>query len=174
MAITKRSHIARKGVPAMADEERLRLLELACAKHASWLTHCGGKGVEISSSRGYASRHLGSFREVHGAGVRVCVVEGSDVFTRYRQGPEAAQLMVIVSREGERGAAQTMRLQMSSDVKARIHVLPPAAGSAEGGDELSAASSTRVRALVASGERAALERMCGEEVAESLLRDAAR
>ena len=49
IGITRAAHIRSKGTEPMPDAERLRLLEIACEPHSTWLTHCDGSGVKVTS-----------------------------------------------------------------------------------------------------------------------------
>ena len=58
--------------------------------------------------------------------------------------------------------------RFAPDVQARVHILPPEGAATS--DDLAAASSTRVREMLARGDGGGVARMCGEGVAEELLK----
>jgi len=161
IGITRASHIAGKGVLPMTDEERLRLLEHACASEP-WLGTCGGEGVTVMSARALAANMLPSFRKRHGGSVLTVTVEGSDVFTRWPPRPGRLDPRVVVMREGDDGKAQAQLSRIEAAQRAAVLLLAA-------GPNLGAVSSTLVRAALARRDRAELVRMCGEPVADALL-----
>ena len=165
IGITHARHILKKfkeqkkhEVP-IADATRLRLLELACEPHSSWLRHCGGHGVEVGSARQLANK----LKSVHPPNVLFATVEGSDVFERYpgRYDIDLDYLRVVVARDGALQAARQQRAKFTIGC-GKIKILPP-------DQSLAAASSTSVRAAVVGKDRATVVAMCGEAVGDALL-----
>jgi nicotinic acid mononucleotide adenylyltransferase len=166
MAITDASHIRSKpgGVTAMADATRLRLLELACADHG-WLRHCGGQGVYVKSNRRYFEKQRWEF----GPDVSAALVDGSDVFLRYQwEAPPVGTLLIVVARHGQLTKARRKLKELGKAASASTLILPPASD----GSAAAEASSTLVRELLRApgADRAELVRLCGQQVAEALLK----
>jgi nicotinic acid mononucleotide adenylyltransferase len=162
LGITNASHIRAKGVPPIEDAERLRLLELAAASQSGWLTHCGGRGVEVTSARQLATK----LKPQLPPQALIALVEGSDVFARYppRQNAFTDDAVLVIAPRGEGDAAKAKqrreKLRAGSD---KVLVLPSDA-------RFAAVSSTRVRAALQDGDRGAVAEICGEAVATALLR----
>lgn len=170
LAITRDEHIAKKCATRVIGEAmRLELLALAFSQDQAhgWLSHCGGEGVDHWSAQKYAA--CKTFQQRHG-GSGVALVEGSDVFLKYRNGnrqklAKGQQLLVAV-REGEEEKTEALRRKLTPKlpVGASIEILPPA--------DAKAFSSTNVREMLeverAEKNKAAVERSCGKAVAEAL------
>lgn len=174
IAITKAVHIRRKEVEPMPDHRRLQLLELA-SEPFEWLTHCGGLGIKVHSTKAYAKALLPTARQHHGERVVIATVDGSDVFLRYNQPPvEPGELRVIAARAtaartdafSSEEAETHRKLAKVAGCRQNVLVLPPDA--AVGG-----ASSTEVRRALAARDMPKLAEICGEAVAQALVRDVA-
>ena len=170
MAITRAEHIRAKGKQAYSDDVRCRLLALACASEP-WLRHCGGAGVQVTSARAYASAHLAELGRQHGVPVRTATVEGSDVYLRYgKPAPKPEQLTLVVARAGE--LAQAAERVRTHKAAASVRVLSAASGEVDAAVDqgMEDASSTLVLQVLKRGDRLACVDLCGEAVAEELLR----
>lgn len=164
MGITDSTHIRRKGTEPLSDAMRLRLLELATEPH-NWLRHCNGHGVNCRSAFQLGGDLADSLQGAH-----VAYVQGSDVFQRHppRKHASSRDLLVVVSREGDKKVPEAAGFHVLSQGKVRygelrsgagrVLILPPSRG-------LAATSSTRVREAAMCGNTAAVVEMCGEAVA---------
>ena len=158
IAITRQTHIANKGAPAMHDSVRLSLIDLASAAHG-WLR--GVDGSRHGSASQYIKSELQRWKRNFGSDVVAISVEGSDVILRYPPRDHAFERVVVV-RDGDEEMAAHAVSQAKANVGLRAHLLPP-------DTEHSAASSTVARSALLRGDRASLVRFCGEAVAGALL-----
>ena len=160
IGITKAAHIRSKGTEPIPDAVRLRLIEIACRPHSSWLVHCNGFGVKKNSHLQLA----GLLKKSWPSDALVATVEGSDVFARYppkKKNYAHDALKVIVARADEEEKIRKLLRELHSGAD-KILILSPDI-------TLAAASSTKVRAATERGDRHKLVAMCGEAVADELL-----
>merc|ERR1719263_1415818 len=110
-----------------------------------------------------------ALQKQYGRGVAVASVEGSDVFLRYKNGPDlgadaALRFLVVVARGGELAAASKQRLKLKPAQQSCTAIV-------EAGDGgVAEASSTKLREAMRRGDKAGVEELCGSAaIAEALM-----
>jgi ribA/ribD-fused uncharacterized protein len=159
IAIARQTHLAGKGVPAMPDALRLRLIDAACAAAGhSWLRAVDGSHAK--SANQFISREAPRWRRAYNGPVNAVSVEGSDVFLRYPPRAAGAERVIVVREDDVDAVAHALHESAARfGLVARLIVA----------EEHRAVSSTAAREALLRRDRPALVIVCGAAVADILM-----